>query len=208
MRRWASARTSALALAIATPAFAGTHSPLPDGPPPHGGYIFAGVPWLTPADSAVAALAVHGYVEQPNSREKSALHCTGKLFDRFAIVEGALDDKKRLIRCQISIPSASQGDPYVVQRKIYDDAVKEMEAKYGRRRGSQDRFRFPYEKGDGRQAQALREGYATVRSEWGSAGHDHLVIELDRASAVVFTYESPWWQATESDRLKTKAKDL
>ena len=101
-----------------------------------------------------------------------------------------------------------QGDPYMAQRKIYDDAVTEMEAKYGRRRGWQDKFRFPYEKGDGRQAQALREGYATVRSEWGSVGHDHLVIELDRASAVVFTYESPWWQTTESDRRKTKAKDL
>ena len=105
----------------------------------------------------MATLATHGYQEQPGSREKSALHCTGKLFERFAIVEGALDDKKRLIRWQITLPSASQGDPYEAQRKIYDDAVTEMETKYGRRRGSQDKFRFPYEKGDGRQSQALRE---------------------------------------------------
>ena len=193
---------------LAVPALAGNATPIPEGRSRQAAYTFAGVPWLTSADSVVAILTARGYVEQPGSREKDVFHCSGKLFDRYAIVEGMLDDKKRLIRWQVTVPSASTGDPYVTQRRVYDDAVREMEAKYGRRRVSQDRFRFPYEKGDGRQSQALREGYATVRSEWGSPGRDHLALELDRASAVVFTYESPWWTRTEGDRRRRKAKDL
>ena len=207
-----SGRTAAAAVVclglMAAPALAGSASPIPEGRARQAGYTFGGVPWLVSADSAVAALTARGYVEQPGSRQKDVFHCSGKLFDRYAIVEGMLDDKKRLIRWQITIPSASQGDPYLTQRGIYDDAVREMESKYGRRRVIQDRFRFPYERGDGRQAQALREGYATIRSEWGSPSRDHLAIEMDRASAVVFTYESPWWNRTEDDRRKKKASDL
>ena len=206
---WSKAAAAALCLGLLPlPAFAGSATPIPEGRARQAGYLFAGVPWLTSADSAVATLTTRGYVEQPGSRGKDVLHCSGKLFDRYAIVEGMLDDKKRLIRWQITLPSASQGDPYLTQRGIYDDAVKEMEAKYARRRISQERFRFPYEKGDGRQAQALREGYATIRSEWGTPGRDHLSIEMDRASAVVFTYESPWWNRTEDDRRRKKANDL
>lgn len=183
-------------------------SPMPEGRSRQVEYVFAGVPWLSSADSAASALAGRGYAETPGSRDKDHLHLNGKLFDRYCLVEGMLDDHKRIIRWQITIPATSTGDPYVTQRRIYDDAVTEMEAKYGRRRAAQDRFRFPYEKGDGRQSQALREGYADVRSEWGSPGRDHLAIELDRSVAVIFTYESPWWTSTESDRRRKKAKDL
>ena len=213
LARVAGARACApalLALLVgAAPCSAGSASPLPDGRSRQGAsYTFAGVPWLTSADSVVAMLVSRGYTEQPGSRQKDQFHCTGKLFDRYAIVEGMLDDRKRLIRWEITVPASSTGDPYVAQRRIYDDAVTEMEAKYGRRRGAQGKFGFPYERGDGRQSQALREGYATVRSEWGAPGRDHLAIELDRASAVVFTYESSWWTRTQGDRRRSKAKDL
>lgn len=207
-RRTSTAIAAVCLTLLATPALAGSATPIPEGRARQAGYTFAGVAWLTSADSAVAVLSSRGYAEQPGSRQKDIVHCSGKLFDRYAIVEGMLDDKKRLIRWQITVPSSSQGDPYLTQRGIYDDAVKEMESKYGRRRVVQERFRFPYERGDGRQAQALREGYATIRSEWGSTSRDHLAIEMDRASAVVFTYESPWWNRTENDRRKKKASDL
>ena len=200
---------SLCALGLAVALLCGARkSPAPEGHARQAGYVFAGVPWLTPADSAAAALVARGYAEQPGSREKDRLHFSGKLFDRYCLIEGLLDDHRRIIRWQITIPATSAGDPYVTQRRIYDDAVAEMETKYGRRRAAQDRFRFPYEKGDGRQSQALREGYADVRSEWGGPGRDHLAIELDRSVAVVFTYESPWWTSTENDRRRRKAKDL
>jgi hypothetical protein len=198
-----------LALGVSSvPSFAGSSTPIPEGRSRRAAYIFAGVSWLASVDSAMALLATRGYVETPNSRQKDLLHATGKLFDHYAIVEGMLDDSKRVIRWEITLPAASQGDPYMAQRRIYNDAVTEMEAKYGRRRVVQERFRFPYERGDGRQSQALRESYATIRSEWGAPGRDHLSIELDRAVAVVLVYESSWWTKTEDDRRKRKAKDL
>jgi hypothetical protein len=199
---------AALSVLLAGVALAQSPSPIPEGRPRKGGYVFAGIPWLASADSVVAMLGERGYAETPNSRDKDAVHATGKIFDRYAIVVGMLNEHKRLIRWEITVPSTSQGDPYLTQRRLYDDAVVESEAKYGRRRVQQDRFRFPYERGDGRQSQALREGYATVRSEWGTLGRDHLVIALDRAVAVVLTYESPWWSQTENDRRRKKAKDL
>ncbi len=175
-----------------------------------GPYLFAGVPWRTPADSVVATLAGRGYTETPGSRQKDRLYFEGRLFDHWATVHAMLDDRGRLVRWEITIPISSgyDRDEYAIQRRLYDDAVTEMEAKYGPRRSTLDRFKFPYEKGDGREATAVREGYATVRSEWTGRGGDRLEIELDRAVAVVVTYESPWWTATENERRKRKAKDL
>lgn len=189
------------------PARAGDATPIPEGRPRIAHYTFAGVPWLTTADSVVAILKSRGYAETPGSRQKDRLHCAGKLFDHWSIVHGMLDDQGRLIRWEISVPAVAD-DPYPTQRRLYDETVVEMESKYGRRRVVEERFRFPYERGDGREAVALREGSGTVRSEWGSRGRDRLMVALDRNSDLVLTYESSWWTRTENERRRKKAKDL
>src|SRR5262249_47798310 len=50
---------------LASPALAGSATPIPEGRARQAGYLFAGVPWLTSADSAVATLSTRGYAEQP-----------------------------------------------------------------------------------------------------------------------------------------------
>ena len=204
-----SAAALLMPLLAAAPARAGDPaSPVPEG---KGGrvYTFAGIAWRTPADSVRALLVARGYREVPGAWPKGRLICEGRLFDHWTTLTGLLDDRGRLVRWEISIPvSEPTGrDEYAIQRRVYDDAVAEAEAKYGRRRVMIERFKFPYERGDGREARALREGYATIRSAWGTRG-DRLEITLDASLSVVLVYESPAWSATEKERRRKKAKDL
>jgi hypothetical protein len=195
---------------LGVPALAGPAASIPEGKGGRGPYLFAGIPWLTPADSLSGLLAVHGYKEVRGGRAKDRREFNGHLFENWTTVTALLDDRSRLIRWEIMIPAPSQADrdPYVSQRAIYDDAVTEMESKYGARRYFMDQLRFPYEKGDGRTARALGEGLATIQSEWAGRGGDRLTVALDKRVSVVLVYESPQWAATEKERRRKKARDL
>ena len=198
----------AAAAISATAAPADQATPLPDAKHRPEAIVFADIPWLTPADSVAVALAAHGYAETRWARTKDRLAASGKLFDRFATVQARLDDQGRLSRLEIMIPSKGEPDEYQVQRKIYDDAVTEMQSKYGRRRQATEWYRFPYERGDGRQARGIREGYVTFRSVWSSRGGDRLTVEIDSSMSVLLAYESRWWRKVEDERRRKKAKDL
>jgi hypothetical protein len=71
-----------------------------------------------------------------------------------------------------------------------------------------DRFAFPYEKGDAREADALREGEATIRSTWATREGDRLKVEMDRTCGVVLTYECSGWAALQARLRGRKARDL
>jgi hypothetical protein len=183
-------------------------SPLPDAKHRPEAIRFADVPWGSGADSLVARLEARGYREIRDARTKDRVAFTGRLFDRFATVHALLDDRGRLTRWEITLPSKGERDEYSIQRKIYDDAVTEMLAKHGRRREAVERFRFPYARGDGNEARGIRQGYVTMRSAWTSRDGDRLVVEIDDSMSVVLTYESHGWSKVQEERRRKKAKDL
>ena len=198
-------------MAAAGVASAGPPNPLPEGKArTEVRYLFAAVPWLTPADSLAGALGSRGYKELTAGRQKDRRQFEGRLFERWTMVTALLDDRARLIRWEIAIPAPAEAgrDAYASQRPLYDDAITEMGTKYGPRRSSVDQFRFPYWKGDGREVRALGEGLATIRSEWSGRGGDRLWVALDERVSLTLVYESPEWSAAEKERRRRKARDL
>jgi hypothetical protein len=166
---------------------------------------FADVPWGTPADSALAFLTRHGY--RPVAAEENRLVCQGTLFDHAAVVRGDVDERDRIVRWTVTVLAAAKEEPEAT-RKIYDDMVAEARGKYGSRDRQVEKFRFPYKRGDGREEEALRQGFAVVRSVWEARSGDVLTIERDRSLSVILTYETTAWRDLESRRRRRKASDL
>ncbi len=169
--------------------------------------VFSAVPWLAPADTALALLGARGYRDVGRRGAADALLCRGRLFDRETIVEGTLDEQRRVVRWVVTL-IAGRDDPYGAMRRVYDDVVEETAAKYGGRWDWAEKFDFPYEKGDGREAEALRNGLAAIRSEWQSRTGDRLTVAMDREASVVLTYECPEWAALQERLRGRKARDL
>jgi hypothetical protein len=184
----------------------GASAPRPKRPPPS--YTFAGVPWLVPADTALARLTARGYQEVPGARDKDRLACRGRLFEYAAIATAYLDEQRRLVRWVVVLGSRGGANDYPEMRRAYGEVVEEAIGKYGPPLIVTDRFAFPFERGDGREDVALDEGKAVIRSQWISRGGDRLAVEMDPTCAVVLTYVSPGWAAIEARRKVKKGSDL
>jgi hypothetical protein len=169
---------------------------------------FSSIPWFTPADSALAMLASRGYREVASTGDTASMVCEGQLFERPARVQGWLDEQRRVMRWVVTLVAPERGDVYPGMRKVYDDVVAEALAKYGVRADWADRFVFPFEKGDAREADALREGEATIRSTWATPAGDRLTVEMNRACGVALTYECSGWAALQARLRGKKARDL
>jgi hypothetical protein len=200
--RWA----VAAALLVAVVAAPAASAARPKRPPPS--YTFAGVPWLVPADTALALLTARGYQEVPGAKGKDLLVCRGRLFENAAIATAYLDEQRRLVRWVVVIGSRGGVNAYPEMRRVYDEVVEEAIGKYGPPHVVTDRFAFPFERGDGRGDVALAEGKAVIDSRWISRGGDRLTVEMDRTCAVVLTYSSPAWAAIEARRKAKKGSDL
>jgi hypothetical protein len=168
---------------------------------------FSAIPWLTPGDSTRGLLSERGYKEVRGATSTEMIVCQGRLYDRLAIVRAQLDEDRRLVRWWISI-AAGPDDGYREMRKVYDDIVAASVSKYGERWTWADHYRFPYEAGDGKGADALRGGLATIRSEWRIQRGDALTVEMDRQIGVTLVYECPGWASHQARTKAKKARDL
>lgn len=175
-------------------------------PPPT--HTFADIPWLVPADTALARLAARGYRPVPEAKDKDRLVCRGKLFEHDAIATGYLDEQGRLVRMVVLITNRGQAYNYPDMRAVFDEVVHETESHSGPPRTVVEKYRFPYERGDGREDEALRDDKATIRWQWAVPGADRLSVEMDRTCTVVVSYESPEWIGVEARRRARKAADL
>src|SRR5262249_49158383 len=93
-------------------------------------------------------------------------------------------------------------------RAVFDEVVHESEARSGPPRSVVEKYQFPYERNDGRQDEALRDGKATVRWQWSVPGADRLTVEMDATCPVVLAYESRGGAGVEARRRAKKAADL
>jgi hypothetical protein len=182
----------------------GASSPKP--PPPR--YLFAGVPWLVPADTARARLVARDYHPVPAASDSQQMVVRGRLYEHDAVITGSLDGSHRLVRWVVLIGTRGDPFPYPDMRSVYDEVTKDSKARYGSARSIKDRFRFPYQRGDGKEDRALRDGLATIRSVWESKSGDRLTIEMDEKCSVVLTYECPEWSAVEKQRQARRSSDL
>jgi hypothetical protein len=178
----------------------------PKPPPPR--YLFAGIPWRTPADSAGAALAARGYQLVPGAGAAHEIACRGQLYDHMAVVTGYLDEGRRLLRWVVTIGPGADPYPYPRMRKVYEDVVAEATGKYGPPARVVNAFHFPYNPHDGTQERALAQGKATIRTLWQSKSGDRLTVEMDRTTAVRMHYESPEWAKVVAKRKARKGADL
>jgi hypothetical protein len=195
-----------IGVVVGVVAIAGAGVPATKAPPPR--YLFAGVPWLVPGDSARAALVARDYRPAPAASDSQHLVLRGNLFDHDALVTGHLDEQRRLVRWVVLITPRDQPFPYPDMRAVFDEATLESKGRYGSPRSITERYRFPYQRDDGRQDQALRDGLATIRQVWESKSGDRLTIEMDAHCSVVLTYECQEWSALEKRRQAKRSSDL
>jgi hypothetical protein len=170
--------------------------------------LFAGIPWSAPVDSVASMLSTRGYPEAPHSRSPGHLHATGRMFDHLALIEGKLDEEQRLVGWNVRIRHRGEDFEYPAMRKVYDDAVSELIARHGPRRMYREDYQFPYEKGDGRQDNALAAGLAVIRSDWRSRHGETLALQMSRELDVVLVYATPALAELEQRDRSHKARDL
>jgi len=200
---------AALLAAFAPAGIAGAASKTPKAPkPPPPRYTFAGVSWQVPGDSAGARLVERGYRAVPGASDSQQIVLRGKLFEHDAVVTGHLDEQRRLVRWVVLIASRGEPFPYPDMRAVFEEVARETESRYGPPRTVTEKYRFPYERGDGRQDKALRDGLATIRRVWESGSGDRLTIAMDANVSVVLTYECREWEALEKRRQAKRSSDL
>ena len=207
----ATRRLTAPALAAALAALTllplpGVAASKPKAPPPR--YLFAGVPWLVPADTAVAKLVERGYRKVAEAGTRDQIVFRGRLFEHDAILTGHLDEQRQLVRWVVLV--APRGDAYrwPDMRAVFGEVIREAEARYGPPRTVTEKFRFPYERGDAREDEALRDGMATIRWGWSSKSGDKIAVEMGADVSVILTYECEAWSALEKRRRAKRASDL
>jgi hypothetical protein len=178
----------------------------PKPPPPR--YLFAGVPWLVPADTAVARMVERGYRKVVEAGTRDLIVFRGRLFEHDAILTGHLDEQRQLVRWVVLV--APRGDAYKWpdMRAVFGEVTREAEARYGPPRTVAEKFRFPYERGDTREDEALRDGMATIRWGWSSKSGDKIAVEMGGDVSVILTYECEAWSALEKRRRTKRASDL
>jgi hypothetical protein len=178
----------------------------PKAPPPR--YLFGGVPWLVPADTAALLLLERGYESVPQASDSLQIVLRGRMFEHDAVITGHLDEQRRLLRWVVLISSHGEAFPYPGMREVFDDVVHEAEMRYGTPRTVDEKYSFPYEKGDGREDWGLRDGKVVIRWGWTSDSGDRLTVAMDSSVEVVLTYECKEWEAFAKRRQTRRASDL
>jgi hypothetical protein len=196
MRRLASAL---LALAL-TPALAPAQTPHVQAAPaqPTSVPTFAGMPWGASDAVVVQAAAAAGLTVVGRDHDGD-YELAGRVFDVPAVVYVYMSPTSGLVKVQVrlSTPEQTRGD--------YSRVVDTLARRYGRTEGVEV-YRLPYQKGDGREDEAVRLGKGLLYSMWGDdlqPGQAALVVRATR-TVVGLDYESHDWSA-ESDRRKNRS---
>lgn len=203
-RAAASALAACVALAaLPLPARAASK---PKPPPPR--YTFAGIPWLLPADSVEARLTPRGYEPVMSATDSTQSVFRGTLFEHDAVVTGQYDDRHRLVRWVVLITARGDAYKWPDMKAVFDEVVQESQTRYGPPRTVTEKYGFPYERGDGRTDEALRDGLLNIRWVWESKSGDRFAVSMDANVSVVLTYECEEWRAFDKQRRSKRAADL
>ena len=179
----------------------------PKEPKPDRVFTFADVAWYTPGAEALRQVAAKGYRGIPGT--KDAVVAQGKTFDHLSVARGILDDSARVVRWEISMIAQSQDDRFREMKPIYDQIVTECTQRYGDPWDAAEKYKFPYDKADGRETDALHDGKAMIHAIWrGTRAGDRLTVEMDPEASVVLTYTCPGWERFQDRVRHRKARDF
>jgi hypothetical protein len=159
---------------------------------------FAGIPWgASPADvvrgASAAGLQVVGQDADGDYQFE------GQLFGAPATVFAYISPSSGLVKVQVRLAS-----PDEAARSHYLKVIEGLSREYGATE-SVEVFRMPFQKGDGREDEAVRVGKGLLYASWGDdlqPGQAALVVRATKL-VVGLDYESHEWSA-EADRRKTR----
>jgi hypothetical protein len=164
----------------------------------HTAPTFADIPWGTAGPEVVKAATAAGFhlvARDPDGDYE----LRGQWLGAPAVAYAYMSPTSGLVKVQVRL-SAPDDQP----RLQYTRVVETMAAKYGETEGVEV-YRLPYQKGDGREEEAVRVGKALLYSTWGDdlqPGQAALVVRATKL-VVGLDFESHAWSA-ESDRRKSR----
>jgi hypothetical protein len=175
--------------------------------PPEIRYTFADIDWFTPGTRALTRLGEKGYRTIPGTHE--AVVAQGRAFDHLAVARGMLDDSARVVRWEVTLLADSKEDQYREMRPVYDQIVTECVQRYGRAWDQVEKYKFPYDKADGRETSALHDEKAMIRTRWrGNHTGDRLEVQMNKDANVLLTYSCTGWQDFQDRVRHRKARDF
>lgn len=159
---------------------------------------FADIPWGASAPEVVQAAATAG-LRMVAKDTDGDYEFTGTLFDTPAVVFAFMSPSSGLVKIQVRL--ATPGD---AARGKYVEVVDSLALQYGEAKGI-ELYKSPFQKGDGREAQAVRLGKGLLLASWGDDEQPGQAALVVRATGPVvgLDYESHDWTA-ELDRRKRK----
>jgi hypothetical protein len=169
-------------------------------------FVFAGIEWMSQGHDVVEQLGAKGYRIIPGTRD--AVVGQGRTFDHMSIARASLDDSLRVVRWEVTLVAENHEDRFKEMKPVYDQVVTECKARYGQPWDAAEKYKFPYDKGDGRETDALKAQHAMIHAIWRARSGDRLVVEMNSDANVVLTYTCPGWQAFEARVRHRKARDL
>jgi hypothetical protein len=159
---------------------------------------FAGIPWGASPDAVVRGAAAAG-LRIVGQDADGDYRFEGQLFGAPAVVFAYLSPSSGLVKVQVRLEAPNAG-----ARAHYAKVVEGLSREYGATE-SVEVFRMPFQKGDGREDEAVRVGKGLLYSTWGDdlqPGQAALVVRATKL-VVGLDYESHEWSA-EADRRKTR----
>jgi hypothetical protein len=160
---------------------------------------FAGIPWGASGPDVVKAVTAIGFdlVEQDGDGD---YHFAGELFGAPAIVYTIMSPVSGLVKVQVRLAT-----PDAHARVKYEEVLKSMVLRYGATE-EVELYKPPYQKGDGREDEAVDVGQGLLFSTWGEdvePGQASLVVRATKR-IVALDYEAHEWNA-EVHRRRTRA---
>jgi len=155
---------------------------------------FADIPWLSSKASVKKIAEEKKYVFRSDEGIGIAYESVVSGWPAQIIFYFSPEDK--LVKSLVNIITGE--DRFM---KIYEDNKNSLTKKYGNPTLSIRDFKPPYTDGDGKEAQAVKAGKATIFTAWKKLG---LLLQIKGDSTVSISYESPYWEK-ELERIKAKA---
>jgi hypothetical protein len=159
---------------------------------------FAGIPWGASAADVVRGAAAAG-LQVVGQDADGDYQFEGRLFGAPATVFAYISPSTGLVKVQVRLAA-----PDDETRAHYAKVVEGLSREYGATE-SVEVFRMPFQKGDGREDEAVRVGKGLLYAMWGDdlqPGQAALVVRATKL-VVGLDYESHEWSA-EADRRKAR----
>jgi hypothetical protein len=158
-----------------------------------GQYTFADVPWGASKSQVREKLAKAGFGRFSRDADGDIMFEGRHLGER---VQGfAYFDGMKLVKV-MTIATPARGEHHKAYKRLHESLV----AKHGAPKEQHAGYLPPYRAGDGKEAQAFKEGRAVFSSRWEAPAAGSAFASILPDFTVGVAYESPQWEAVQKAR--------